>query len=94
VPLFSIGLFQNKHATSNACSPWRKRRAEQSGPNCALLRRQDDALLSSQSNLDHVTRLKLGILLCYKAFPAVPSLSNDGNLRPAAASPQEQRPHQ
>jgi hypothetical protein len=46
-------------------------------------------LLSSQSTLDHVTRLKLEIFLCDKAFPAALSLSNDGNLRFAAASAYE-----
>ena len=78
---------------------WRARSANATVPrpnvgskaaeSAALLRRQDDALLSSQSNLDHVTRLKLEIFLCDKAFPAVLSLSNDGNLRFAAASTYE-----
>ena len=62
---------------------------KQRSPECHLLRRQDDALLSSQSNLDHVTRLKLEIFLCDQAFPAVLCLSNDSNLRLAAASTDE-----
>jgi hypothetical protein len=62
---------------------------KQRSPECHLLRRQDDALLGSQSNLDHVTWLKLEILLCGKVFAAVLSLSNNSNLRFAAASTYE-----
>ena len=74
--------------SANAAVP-KPKVGSKAAQSATLLRRQDDALLSSQSNLDHVTRLKLEIFLCDKAFPAVLSLSDDGNLRFAAASAYE-----
>lgn len=58
------------------------------------LPRHDGALLRSQSNLDYVTWLKLGIFLCDKAFPAFLGPPDDGDLRLAADSTYELRPHQ
>ena len=55
----------------------------------SLLRRHYGDLLRSQSNLDHVTWLKLGVFLCDKAFPAFVPLANDGDLRLAAGSTYE-----
>jgi hypothetical protein len=43
-------------------------------------------LLSSQSNFDHVTRLKFRILLCVEAGPALLFLSNNEDFRFAASS--------
>jgi hypothetical protein len=43
-------------------------------------------LLSSQSNFDHVTRLKFRILLCIEAGPTLLSLPDDEDFRFAAIS--------
>jgi len=53
--------------SANAAVP-KPKVGSKAAQSATLLRRQDDALLSSQSNLDHVTRLKFEIFLCDKAF--------------------------
>jgi hypothetical protein len=50
---------------------------------------QYDTSLRSQSDLDHVTWLKLGIFFCAEAFSACSALSNDRDLRLAAGSSYE-----